>query len=203
MPRFPQASAYRRGSGPRLRPGSEGTPDVVIGTGTSQHRDPDEQFREMKRLLERAERFAVTIRDELTALDSMRKEALAEVQREADEIRAEALEEADGIRTRAEEEAREIVERAHSAAASITAAAHDELARIEPVLSRYREAVETARALFSDLPEVPSQRSPNAKTPDANAPATDPGDRPSANGESPARVEHVMSSHPPHPSGNR
>lgn len=168
---------------------SKGGPKMVIDSHSADHPHTDDQVRDMKRLLERAEQFADTVRDEIAVLDSMREEALAEVQREADVIRAEAANEAQRIRAQAEDDARETKARGHSEAADITEAAYEDLGRIEQVLRTYREAVETARTLFGELPEAPSPASMSADGPDHVAPsAHSTADGSSPNGEGRDRV---------------
>lgn len=173
---------------------------MAADTETLHERDPDDQVRDMRRLLERAERFATTVRSEIAALDAAREAALAEVQREADAIRAEALEEARSIRAQAEESARATIERGHSTAVDITEGAYEELREIERVLGRYREAVETAGVLFGTLPEAPS---PQETTGEPVA-SVDAGGRPSPGEEELASHRELeVSSGPRDPGDHR
>lgn len=155
--------------------------------------DPDGQVRDMKRLLERAEEFAVTLRDEITALDLLRQGALAEVQREADEIRAAAVEEAEAIRVQAEEDARAAVARSHFEATGITEAAHEELRQIKQLVGRYTEAVDAARTLFGELPDALSPAFPDRGEDDLSTPESGSLESPpSSNGDASGDLDHVV-----------
>jgi hypothetical protein len=118
--------------------------------------DSSDQIMDMRRLLERAEQFAVTVRDELTALESIRKETLAGLQTEADGIRAAALQDAENIRAQADEEARSMIARGRLEANGVTEAAYEELRQVKQLIGQYKQAMETSRRLFDDLPDTPS-----------------------------------------------
>lgn len=118
---------------------------------------PAPQIDEMQELLQRAERFASIVREELDELSSSRDALLAAVERDGDERRREAAVRAKTILADAERRAGATLDEAARRAAEINAAARTEHRRLVTINAQYRATLSETLDALAELPEIPAE----------------------------------------------
>jgi ElaB/YqjD/DUF883 family membrane-anchored ribosome-binding protein len=110
---------------------------------------------DMQSLMDKAQRFAVVVGDELAELSSARDTLLAAIESDANRRREEARAGAERILADAQATADATTFEASRRAAEITAEARADYERLRDVNAQYREALVETISVLAGLPEVP------------------------------------------------